>query len=418
MSERNFLFSEGDLSGTLENLKKKVRAEVAGVSQQQLSSATDEQLIDHFHSKFSIEPLTLYPDRAERSMTETMYETRDSFTYDIPRGSSIQVPGVAVTVKVPYTGDPVLFRLRPSMFSMNPPRGDVVQSDKSGVGHVVFSFAFNQHGLDPQGITADTNRAVNGTVTLAGNQKAQLEQFHRELRSTIGDALAQRRARLGGIQALAKALDIPVVQRPGMPTFTAIPVLKKVVKEPPPVADAKQAHGFSITQEAYANILRAIRAQGRTFEKAPNTFNRFDEEQLRDMLLANLNTHFQGGATGETFRAKGKTDICIEQENRAAFVGECKVWRGPKEVAEGLRQLLGYLTWRDCKTALVIFNKDRANFGEIFQKAPTVLREVRDLFISEQRVDEPGEWQMSFKALSDPGRVVVVRLMIYDIAEK
>lgn len=62
--------------------------------------------------------------------------------------------------------------------------------------------------------------------------------------------------------------------------------------------------------------------------------------------LAHLNGHFGGNAAGERFRRKGKTDICIEFEHRAAFVAECKLWKGPKAFGEAIDQLLGYLMSR------------------------------------------------------------------------
>ena len=61
----------------------------------------------------------------------------------------------------------------------------------------------------------------------------------------------------------------------------------------------------------------------------------------------------RGDASGERFRRKGKTDICVEVANRAAFVGECKTWGGPKVANDAIDQLLGYLTWRDCHAANV-----------------------------------------------------------------
>ena len=36
----------------------------------------------------------------------------------------------------------------------------------------------------------------------------------------------------------------------------------------------------------------------------------------------------------DRFRKKGKTDIRIEFENRAAFVAECKLWKGEKKILE------------------------------------------------------------------------------------
>ena len=40
-----------------------------------------------------------------------------------------------------------------------------------------------------------------------------------------------------------------------------------------------------------------------------------------------------------------------------------KFWRGAKAYEQGLDQLLGYLTWRDSKAAMVVFvdNKDISN---------------------------------------------------------
>ena len=292
---------------------------------------------------------------------------------------------------------------------------DVTKPDRDGIGWITYKFMFNQHNATAESIQSEINSAINFTAGTIKNQQNQLTQYERELRQVLQSAVADRRARLGGIHNLAKALDIPVTARPGMPSLTPITVAKKVIRELPPIANAKQSSGFSITDSAYENILSAIRAQGRTFEKAPSTFAKFDEEELRDVILGNLNTHFQGQATGETFRAKGKTDICIEQDNRAAFVGECKIWRGAKELVDGLHQLHGYLTWRDSKAALVVFNKERSKFSEILEKAPAALRDCKDIFKGEVAQHEPGEWRMMFKAPDDDGRVITVQLMIYNL---
>lgn len=414
MRNRDYLFSKSDLNATLEHQKREAAKEVADMAATQFQSATNQELVAYLEDKYSIEPLTMYPERAERSMRECQFETRDSFTYDIPRGSSIKVPGVAITVQVPYTGEHQLFQMQPSMFSMNPPRGNVALRGEDGIGWVTYEFSYNQHGLQEEQIRQDIESTISRTVEMIGRQKGQVEQYRKDLHTMLEHAVTQRRERLGGIHALAKALDIPVTHKPGMPALAPIPVAKKAPRDLPPVAKGGESAGFSISDQAYANILAAIRAQGRTFEKSPRTFAQFNEEELRDVILANLNTHFQGQATGETFRAKGKTDICIEQDNRAAFIGECKVWRGARELIGGLEQLLGYLTWRDCKAALVVFNKDRGRFSEVLEKAPEAFRQHKSL-VGETKQSEPGEWQMTFRAPDDDARKVVVHLMFYNL---
>ena len=48
----------------------------------------------------------------------------------------------------------------------------------------------------------------------------------------------------------------------------------------------------------------------------------------------------------------------IKHGDDVLFVAECKIWKGAKMLNDAINQLLGYLTWRDSKTALLVFNKD------------------------------------------------------------
>ena len=408
------LFLMGDLFGALENQKQSVRGHVQNLPTEQIRASSPEQIVEHVVSKFSIEPLKLYRDRAAKSLSETTVESRDWFQHGMNQGETIQVPGVGVTVQVPYTGDPQLLGLRGSLLPSE--RVSVDVSDPvNGTGSITLYFRFVQAGLTEDRVRQTIDQRLNSIEQHINGQSGLLDQYHRELTQIVQDAVRRRSEEAGSLHALAKALDIPIVKRVGTLTFEPIPVVRRATKELPPVANSQQSTGFAITDDAYLNILRAIRAQGRTFEKAPQTFHQFEEEQLRDAILANLNTHFEGNATAETFRAKGKTDICIEQENRAAFIGECKIWSGSQELVSGLKQLLSYLTWRDCKTALIVFNKNRAAFSELLDKAPDALRKVPELFVSERKQDEPGEWQMQFRSLEDARRIVTVQLMLYNI---
>ena len=66
------------------------------------------------------------------------------------------------------------------------------------------------------------------------------------------------------------------------------------------------------------------------------------------------------------------------------FVAECKFWNGQKKLLEAIDQLLGYLTHRDSKTALIVFidQKEPSALIEIAKKEiknhPQFKRHVRD----------------------------------------
>jgi hypothetical protein len=130
--------------------------------------------------------------------------------------------------------------------------------------------------------------------------------------------------------------------------------------------------------------------------------------------LASLNGQYRGAATAEAFRKYGKTDIRIEEDNRAAFVGECKLWKGEKALLEGLNQLLGYVTWRDVKTALIVFNKDAAGFSAV-QKAITEAIPNHPLFLRHSGAPQAGEWRAEFKSSDDGAREVRVHFFAFNL---
>jgi hypothetical protein len=90
-------------------------------------------------------------------------------------------------------------------------------------------------------------------------------------------------------------------------------------------------------------------------EKTPRVFVNLGEELIRDFFLIMLNGHYEGTASGETFNGEGKTDIIIKHKSDNVFIAECKEWKGKKSLLNATDQLLGYVTLRDTKTALIIF---------------------------------------------------------------
>jgi len=95
-------------------------------------------------------------------------------------------------------------------------------------------------------------------------------------------------------------------------------------------------------------------------------------------------------------------------------VAECKVWRGPKELSDACDQLLGYLTWRDSKAALLIFNKHNGRFSEILEKIPETLTTHR-LFVKSMDGRSAGEWRYCFRSEEDEARLVAVHVFAFNL---
>jgi hypothetical protein len=127
-----------------------------------------------------------------------------------------------------------------------------------------------------------------------------------------------------------------------------------------------------ISDNAYFQILDYILLLGKNIENYTELKHNFNEERSRDYFLPFLNTVSNNHtATGETFNKIGKTDILIQDnEGNNVFIAECKIWHGQAQIQEAINQLLErYISWRDEKSALIIFNKDVRNFTDVISNA-------------------------------------------------
>jgi hypothetical protein len=132
-----------------------------------------------------------------------------------------------------------------------------------------------------------------------------------------------------------------------------------------------------VSDQIYSKILNMVYLFGENLEKLTNLHSKFDEEGFREYFLPYLNMMSQSHtATGETFNKIGKTDILIQnQQGENVFIAECKVWSGEGDVQPAVDQLFDrYVTWRDEKLALIIFNKSVRGFSAIIAKAIDALQ--------------------------------------------
>ena len=136
------------------------------------------------------------------------------------------------------------------------------------------------------------------------------------------------------------------------------------VRSPAPCTSApplRQPHQTDplLVERIFDNILQTIGCMARVIELNPKAFAEMDEESLRFMLLMPLVIYYEGRATGETFNLEGTTNIIIKVGRRNIFIAQCLVWDDPEHFKTKLVQLLGYTSWRDTKTAIIIFNRNK-----------------------------------------------------------
>lgn len=405
--ERQYLFHEGNLSDTLDKHSQGAGKKVDSIPRDLFLATPLDDMVQNIVLEMTVTPLTIYEDRMTREQTETKIDvTGRPGRFTLTNGPCL-VPGIHVTIRLPFTGDTLLWRLRPNTFSSVLPHGVV----KGSSLEMTFEMPLAQ---DLQGIKKALDENLDLIKKHIGWQSPTVEAFNRNIVGGVRAKMDARRLHLQKHDRLAEILAIPLTRDPRAPEMKPIPVQRRIVKPLPSQPTGGFKSEWQITEAEYENILTIIRHEGRTYETTPATYAIHEEEELRDIILAHLNGHYKGDASGETFRRAGKTDIRIEMESRSAFVGECKIWKGPKTITDSVDQLLSYLTWRDCKATIVIFNKDVAGFTDLLQKVgPTLESHPRFMKVSADSAQ--AEWRCIFRSKDDDSRLVHVHVFVFNI---
>ena len=196
----------------------------------------------------------------------------------------------------------------------------------------------------------------------------------------------------------------------------AVPVKRRKPRlERPKVTSGRPAPEPFLAPGEYEEILSIIRNMARVMEYSPSTFHNIDEEHLRFHFLVHLNGQYEGQATGETFNFQGKTDILIRVDGKNVFVAECKFWKGPKAFDDAVTQLLGYLSWRDTKTALLVFNKTK-NSIEVRKKMHSAM-ESRPEHRRTVSHEQDGDSRYVFGKPDDTGTELIITTQVYDVPD-
>lgn len=408
------LFTQGDLSQLAFQGPAKAAEKVEGIPRDQFLATPEDDLVRHVESGLRVEPLTVYmDDRMRSSQTETDVDVSGDPRRFSRGDGPCMVHGIRIAVGVPFTGDRQLTEIRPHGFYISPlPSGQVIRGD-DGVNQIQMVFDFPSDESEER-IAQAVRDQLNYLKQVVEAQRQYVDQFNASLADAARKVVRARRARLARHDKILEHLAIPVQRRPGEPTMQPIPVVKRIVTTlpPPPQGGYKAEPG--ITDDVFDGILAVIRHGGRSFERTPATYAVHPEEELRDILLSHLNVYYQGGATGETFRKMGKTDVLIQDQDRSAFVGECKIWEGAQALGQAIDQLLGYLTWRDCKAAIVLFNKHNQSLTNIQSAVPDVFTHYPK-FMKTEATQETGEWRFVLRSKEDDARLVHCHVFLFNL---
>jgi hypothetical protein len=401
------LFNKCSIFGVLQSHAEGAKKKAQSIAPNALLNASEDDLVQALVEEFRMHVPVIKDDEIYIANAE---ETRVDVSGDpmrrlFNRSAPFYVPGNKTVIAVPFEGDAAFFRIQPQTYTLNPPHGEITRDE------VLLTYVRTDQNAEA--IKQGYQSTVNSIKQYLGSLSESAAQFNSQLDPLMRSELQARKNRLLADAGMTAAIGLPMKRRQGMPTTYALPVSRRTPKiEEISVGAAFQPEP-ALSNENYEEIIQIMRNMVQVMELSPHAFQTMREEDLRSHFLVQLNGAFKGGATGETFNFQGKTDILIRVDGKNVFIAECKFWKGEKVLLETIEQLLSYLSWRDTKTAILIFNRN-ANFSAVLSKIGETVK-THPKFKRDHGKSSESTFRYTFAQPNDSNREISLTILAFDI---
>jgi len=406
-SEGERLFGKYELRLEMENQDKEMSSEISKIDGNRLLNTSIEDLCDYFEGKYLISVPQIIEDKIQVDHKEIQVDvSQDRNRFFVDRSQSYYISGTNVIYFVPFQGDKNVFQCRPSTFTLNPPVAYIEESE------IKLSYVMTTH--DESAVKSAFNRDLSEIRKWLEWIAKDVEPFNKSIKDKAHKMIETRRNKLLNDQGLVANLGFPLRRREdNSHTYNTAVVRRKVIQTPIPKSNTPFTPEPTLGVKEYDHILTVISNMVIVMERSPKAFHQMVEEDLRQHFLVQLNGQYEGQATGETFNYEGKTDILIRVEGKNIFIAECKFWRGPSSLTEAVNQLLSYTSWRDTKTAILIFNREKS-FTSVISKIPEVIKEHPN-FKREIKFNSETGFRFVFSHRDDPNRELILTILAFEV---
>lgn len=348
---RGDLFQRGDTGNLADSLKQDISNTIKKLDDEYVLNVSENQYIDYLIEKYKIECPVVQFDKPVLDKKKMLVSV-EYLPYQFKFAANEVIEKTVYKLCIPFSGDVELLRYRPSTVLLGG-WGQFVIS-----GHEICKDILDTNN-DGESVKRECQSNMKTLKDMMGYLERDIERINQTMPQFIRQAFVGRKERIKKENDVVASIGIPLRSNNTPNTFSVPTLIRRFEK--PIVNNPREKKSLTPTMadDVYQDILSAINTIGQNIERNPKMIESQDEETIRGHFVAQLSASFMScSSTGESFNHEGKTDIMVKHGDDILFIAECKIWKGAKKLHEAIDQLLRYLTWRDSKTALLIFNKD------------------------------------------------------------
>ena len=173
-------FRDGDTFETFRQQTEKIVQEINQLDDQYVLKVPQAELENQYIEKILIRPLVLHTD------------------------SKYIIKGT-LNLAIPYEGDPILWKLQPSHFTLSPYPDIKISSDR-----IVFSIGSPNDRLDNERLRENVDEAVRSLANAVQELTPDVERHNRDAPQRIKEAIKLKRQKAQANADAVSALGIPI----------------------------------------------------------------------------------------------------------------------------------------------------------------------------------------------------------------
>lgn len=206
------MFAQGDLHAVLEHQKAQVKEAVQKLQPDYLLNVNEQELAASLVSEMELIVPTLREEEIHiASHEETDVDvSHDPMRFGYGRGP-FYIKGNKTVIAVPFDGDAGFFKIQPSTYNMNPPRGQIVGQE--------IHLTYVKSDQDAQALKTQYERDVNNIKQyLQWHREGVSSNYTAQLPTLVKSAIETRKKTLVGNSQMIASLGLPMKKREGVPT--------------------------------------------------------------------------------------------------------------------------------------------------------------------------------------------------------
>lgn len=251
------LFSKVSIFDVLQHQQAMLKQDVENLQREKFQTLSEQELVHEITLKYKLELPVLEEEKAYLSHREVDVDvSRDPMRLIFDRSRPFYIKGTEITVSIPFKGDPNIFQVRPSTFTMNPPRGEI----RAHEIHLVYRRTDNNAAA----VKSEYERAIQEIKQHLGWLEGSIADFNRNIGQQVNGLVQQRKEKLSAAANMISEIGLPVrqtEQRTPVPELNRDAALRKSTKSSKKW-DVFISHSSEDKDELVRPLAKALQAKG------------------------------------------------------------------------------------------------------------------------------------------------------------